>query len=299
MMPRAFLATARGATLALAAAALAAGLAARAAQPPAARADAPATADADALRFDMVKTGLFVIRGGGGNSLLRFSNTGLILVDGKAAGHYRPLMSQVHKLDKLADLPLRVLLLTGDNPARAGTTADFVKARVAVLAHESAFHSRAPASPDALPTSTFANDYTLRLGGVEARLVHVGPAFGDADTAVLFPDLKVLAVGDLYTAGAPVPDYAAGGSLAGWAAAVDQLLKLDFDVVVPADGPPVKRADLEAFGAKLHTLTTRAQALVHEGVPKAEMIAKLKTDDLGWRVDVSGDALDRFYAEMR
>jgi hypothetical protein len=51
------------------------------------------------LSADLVKTGLYVISGGGGNTLMRFSASGLILVDGKLPGNYRALMSQVRKLN--------------------------------------------------------------------------------------------------------------------------------------------------------------------------------------------------------
>jgi hypothetical protein len=61
----------------------------------------------------------------------------------------------------------------------------------------------------------------------------------------------VLAVGDLFTAGAAEPDLAAGGSLAGWAAALAGALELDFDVVVRGSGPLVGRAELQAFHQRL------------------------------------------------
>src|SRR5215471_20319548 len=60
-----------------------------------------------ALNAQLVKTGLYLIEGGGANSLLRFSANGLILVDGKLPGNYRALMSQVRKISKISDLPVR------------------------------------------------------------------------------------------------------------------------------------------------------------------------------------------------
>src|SRR5262245_39942320 len=60
----------------------------------------------------LVTTGLYLISGGGGNSLLRFSPGGLILVDGKLPGFHRPLMSQVRRISKISDLPVRILIIT-------------------------------------------------------------------------------------------------------------------------------------------------------------------------------------------
>jgi hypothetical protein len=108
----------------------------------------------------------------------------------------------------------------------------------------------------------------------------------------------VVAVGDLYTPGTPEPDYSAGGSLVGWGPVLAQILKLDFDVVVPSTGPMVTRADLEAFKTRIDTLVSRASGLVKSGVTKDQLMAQLKTDDLGWRFSFTGDQLDRFYAEL-
>ncbi|MBS0447512.1 MAG: hypothetical protein JSR59_16345 [Proteobacteria bacterium] len=58
------------------------------------------------MSTELVTTGLYLIRGGGANSLLRFSANGLLLVDAKAPGNYKALMSQVRKTSKLLDMPV-------------------------------------------------------------------------------------------------------------------------------------------------------------------------------------------------
>jgi len=75
---------------------------------------------------------------------------------------------------------------------------------------------------------------------------------------VLFRELRVVAVGDLFTAGTPEPDCAAGGSFAGWAAAIDHVMWSDFDVVVPSRGAPVGKRELATLKAKLQALAGRA-----------------------------------------
>jgi hypothetical protein len=64
------------------------------------------------LNIQLVKTGLFLISGGGANSLLRLSPQGEILVDGKRFGNYDALKSQVRKISRITDMPVRVVLLT-------------------------------------------------------------------------------------------------------------------------------------------------------------------------------------------
>src|SRR5208337_4579107 len=120
------------------------------------------------------------------------------------------------------------------------------------------------------------------------QLMHFGNAHTSGDTVVYFPNLKVVAVGDLF-APTPDPDFSAGGSLVGWGPVLAQILKLDFDVVVPSTGPTVTRAVLEAFKAKIENLVSRAAELVRKGVPKDQLMAQLKTDDLGWQFNFTGD----------
>jgi glyoxylase-like metal-dependent hydrolase (beta-lactamase superfamily II) len=255
----------------------------------------------ETLTADLVKTGLFLIAGGGGNTLLRFSASGLILVDGKLPGNYRALMSQVRRISKISDLPVRALILTDHHEEHAGNNREFSAAKVGIIAQQNVTRnlmaSKSPPGKDALPAVTYDHDYTVKLGGVEVRLMHFGSAHTNGDTVVYFPNLKVVAVGDLFAA-TPDPDFAAGGSLVNWGPVLAQILNLDFDVVVPSRGPTVTRADLEAFKGKIDTLVSRATELVRKGVPRSQLMAQLKTDDLGWRFAFAGERLDRFYAEL-
>ena len=256
------------------------------------------------LSADLVKTGLYVITGGGGNSLLRFSASGLILVDGKLPGTYRAQMSQVRKISKLSDLPVRVLIVTDHHESHAGNILQFAAAGVPLIAQQNTKPRLPAAASDTAvgkapaPTVAYDRDYKIRSGGVEVQLLHFGNACTNGDTVVYFSDLKVVAVGDLFTADAPAPDYSAGGSLVGWGAVIAQILKLDFEVVVPGKGPMATRAELEAFKAKIDSLVSRAGVLVKRGIAKDQLVAQLKADDLGWRLDFTGEQLDGFYAEL-
>jgi hypothetical protein len=82
-------------------------------------------------------------------------------------------------------------------------------------------------------------------------LLPVGPARATGEAVVHFPDLQVTAVGGLYEQGEPRLLLGEGGSLAGWAEALDQVLGLDLGLVVPAAGPPVGRAELLTLRARL------------------------------------------------
>jgi cyclase len=145
---------------------------------------------------------------------------------------------------------------------------------------------------------SYAGDYVLQMGGVQMKLIHFGNAYTDEDTVVYFPDLKVVAIGDLFTFGLPEPDYLAGGSLVAWGPVIARILELDFDVVVPGKGRVVTRRELEAFEARINTMVARARELVKNGVSRDLLATQLETDDLGWHWNLTGSELDGFYAEL-
>ena len=267
------------------------------------RGQKPAIPESDeTITTQLVKTGLYLISGGGANSLLRFSANGLILVDGKSTGNYRAFMSQVKRTSRISDLPIRYLVLTDHHADRSANNEQFVADGVRLVAQSNvARHLAAqkPGTTEAAPLSiAYDRERTIHLGGVEVQLLHFGTAHTDADSVVYFPNLRVVAVGDL-VAPTPQVDYAAGGSLLNWPTVLAEVLKLDFDVVVPSRGPSVGRAEVAAFQSKLDTLIARGRALVSGGVPRDQLLSRLKIDDLGWRFDdYTGTRLDALYAEL-
>jgi cyclase len=253
------------------------------------------------LTAHLVKTGLYMFSSGSGNSLLRLSANGMIVVDGQLPGDCEALQKQVRKISRISDQSIRVLITTDHHVERTGCNARFLSKGVQILAHENVkqnlMNYNPPGDKIAPPTKTYDRDLTVKLGGVEVQVMHFGNAHTSGDTVAYFPNLKVVAVGDLFAA-TPDPSFAEGGSLVGWGPVLAEILKLDFDVVVPGTGPTVTRADLAAFKTKIDTLVSRAAGLVKKGVSKDRLMAELKTDDLGWRFSFTGDRLDRFYDEL-
>src|SRR5262249_18287991 len=80
------------------------------------------------LNIQLLKTGLYLISGGGANSLLRLSANGEILVDGKHAQNYAALKSQVRTISRITDMPIRAVILTNHQEDHSGTNAKFLAA---------------------------------------------------------------------------------------------------------------------------------------------------------------------------
>ena len=74
------------------------------------------------------------------------------------------------------------------------------------------------------------------------------------------------------------------------------VLKLDFDAAIPGNGDVLTKADVQAYKTKFDTMIARARELVRKGVPKDQLLAQLKTDDLGFTPRVP--KVDAFVAEL-
>lgn len=86
-----------------------------------------------------------------------------------------------------------------------------------------------------LPALTFRDRLTLRIGGVRADLIHLGPAHTTGDTVVWLPEQRVLFTGDLVMSGAT--PFCLMGSVSGSLEAVRRLRELGPRTVVAGHGP--------------------------------------------------------------
>jgi cyclase len=252
--------------------------------------------------IQMVKPGLYVVPGGGSNSIVRVTPDGVILVDTKMPGeaNYTALMQQIRTV---TPLPVKTVIVTHHHADHTGNNDRFIAAGAEVIGHAVLASSLDTYQFDprpAKPTSTYdGRERVVRLGGAEVRVLHLGRAHTGGDSVVYFPDVKVVATSDAVTTGTtgPLADYAGGGSFVGFAPLLDGMLKLDFDTAIPGAGPVLTRADVQLFRTKIGTVIDRASALVKAGVAPNQLLMQLKTDDLGWAPRVP--MVDAFVAELK
>jgi cyclase len=250
--------------------------------------------------IQQVKPGLFVVAGAGATSIVRVTSDGVILVDGKLPGeeNYKALMDQIKSV---TDKPVKFMIVTHHHADHTGNNDRFIAAGAQVIGHEQLARNLDTYKFDPLPakpTKTYTKDYTVKLGGAQVRVLHLGSAHTGGDSVVYFPDVKVVATSDLVTVGAggPLIDYAGGGTAAGFLTALDAMLKLDFDTAVPGAGEVQTKADIGTFRTKFGAVIDRARELVKKGVPKEELLKQIKTDDIGWAPRIP--MVDAFYNEL-
>ncbi|HTC88564.1 MAG TPA: MBL fold metallo-hydrolase [Bryobacteraceae bacterium] len=251
--------------------------------------------------IQQVKPGLYMITGAGGNTTVRVTSQGLIVVDGKLPGqaNYDALMALIKGV---SDQPVKYLILTHHHADHTGNNQRFLDAGVQVVGHENLKKNLVTYQVDpkpAPPSVTYPGaEYAITLGGVKVELHHFGRAHTSGDTVVYFPDLKVVSVSDTVTTGktGPLIDYAGGGSATDWTNVLAGILSLDFDAAIPGNGDVLTKADVQAYKTKFDTVIARARELVRMGVPQDQLLAQIKTDDIGWTPRVP--KVDAFYAEL-
>ena len=161
-----------------------------------------------------VRDVLYHLWGGGANTMALIDeiNGGVVLVDTKRSGWGGSLRAAV---EQVTDLPVTTIITTTASPDYAGGSADFTGVPL-IIAHENtrANLERASGGDAAgLPTTTFADRYTLLEDLDRIELYHFGPAHTDGDIVVVFPEKQTAYLGALFPEKAiPAIDRANGGS---------------------------------------------------------------------------------------
>jgi cyclase len=256
-----------------------------------------------------IKPDLYVVTGAGGNSTVRVTKAGIILVDTKNLGDqfYNELVAQIKTV---SDQPVKEVIITHVHQDHSGNTGKFVQAGAHVTANEGEKAELAtytsPAGKPEAPSATYTSKTVIKLGGAQAQVFHFGRAHTGGDSIVYFPDLRVVCTGDVVVGVQPNFDYPNGGSLLEAQKVLAQIAKLKFDTLVPGHSAPnttaMTREEFDAYQKKVDTLAGRFQQLIKDGTPKNEILAKVKTDDLGWNVNTAQwqapGRLDPLYQEF-
>jgi glyoxylase-like metal-dependent hydrolase (beta-lactamase superfamily II) len=229
------------------------------------------------------KAGLYMVTGGGGVSTVRVTSEGIIVVDTKNLGeaNYNALMEQIRTVSQA---PVRFAVVTHVHQDHSGNTEHFVKAGAQVVAHENIKKNLETYNPaqgkPAVPNATYNTPYTIKLGGTQTIVQRFDNGHTSADSFVYFPDLRVVSTGDAFAGAALNCDYAQGGSILGWARALDALLKLDFDTVIAGhNNDPMTKADVQAAQARLAKISSTAIDLVRKGATQEQIVEQVTAAD--------------------
>src|SRR6266550_2195503 len=126
------------------------------------------------------------------------------------------------------------------------------------------------------PTTVFDDRLTLDLGGLEARLLYVGPAHTAGDVIVHLPAERIVFTGDvLFRLCTPIGWE---GTFERWIAALDRIVALDPAVVVPGHGPLCGVEGPREMQAYRRYVRAEAKRRFDAGLPALEAARRI---DLG------------------
>jgi len=244
-----------------------------------------------------VKDDLYVIEGDGGNVAIYLTNDGVILVDDKFERDYNDIMA---KVKSLTDKPVKYVLNTHHHPDHSGSNEKLL-ITAEVIAHRNARANMVAGKLPGLPRLAFADEAEVYLGGKQVLMYHYFRGHTNGDAVVYFPALHVLHTGDLFTVAPnfpPLIDYAGGGSAMEWTKTLDEVLKLDFDTVIPGHGPVSRKEDIVKYKSLIESMRNRVRSMNRQHKGKDE-IRKMLASDYQWQDLHMERGLEGLIAEMR
>jgi cyclase len=235
----------------------------------------------------------------GGNATIYLTGNGVILVDSKFERVHDDVKS---KIKSLTDQPVKYVILTHNHGDHSGGAAKFEAegAQVIISTRDRENLAKTP-NQSWLPAMTYSGNATLFLGGKEIDLRQMrGHTSGD--TVVYFPAERVVCAGDLVTL--PWDDiplivnYADGGNWTDWSRSIDELLKMDWDVLIPGHGPAIDKRQLTDLHNRMVGVIERFRTLLREGKNQQEITQTL-VKEFNWGSGPAAGVIQGMMVELR
>jgi glyoxylase-like metal-dependent hydrolase (beta-lactamase superfamily II) len=211
---------------------------------------------------------------------------------------------------------VKYAVVTHVHQDHAGNIERFEKAGVPVIANDGLNRNLQVGGPNgkgyesaqgkpAPANMPYTKDKKIKVGKAQAIVAHFAAGHTAGDSVVYFPDVKLVALGDEFTATGPNCDYPMGGSILGWSNSLAQVLKWDFDTAIPGHGnDPLTKADVATFQKRMDAIGKKAIELVQKGTPKDQLRQQIQMqlgEQMGnWQMTgvVNDMRLDLFYDEI-
>ncbi len=222
---------------------------------------APRTIDVEKL-----KDNLFVLKGGGGNTAVFITSNGVVVVDAKNPGWGQPILD---KIKELTNKPVTTLINTHTHGDHVSGNVEF-PATVDIIVQENTKTNMQKMIPNStaqdqtvpsqtifqanngrgLAKRTFKDKMTLFKGPDEIDLFYFGRGHTNGDAWVLFPALRVVHAGDIFSGkNVPLLDANNGGSAAAIAGSLQKAydsLK-NVDTIITGHSTQMTMADLKEY----------------------------------------------------
>ena len=233
-----------------------------------------------------------------GNITVLLTDEGVIMVDNKFAWDYDNIMEMI---SGLTNQPVKYVINTHFHADHSGGNERSQANGIVVVASENARLKMIEVNQPGLPDVTLDEHAFIHLGGKVVEVIRFGRSHTDGDVVVYFPEHRLLAAGDMFTYGDDVPqliDYSGGGSARAWTRTLDEVLRLDFETVVPGHGPVTNKSEMAEFKDSTLRLRLRTQEMVQNGNSREE-VADMLRNEFHWVDFILDASLDGLIVESR
>lgn len=240
---------------------------------------------ANVVEVQKLKDNLFVLTGGGGNTAVFITANGVVVVDAKNPGWGMPILN---KIKELTNKPVTTLINTHTHGDHVSGNVEF-PATVDIIVQENTKTNMQKMIPNStapdqtipkqtifqqnggrgLPKRTFKDKMTLFKGPDEVDLYYFGRGHTNGDAWVLFPALRVVHAGDIFSGkNLPLLDANNGGSAALIADSLEKgynALNKAADTIITGHSTQMTMADLKEYAAFNREFFTDARAAKKAG----------------------------------
>lgn len=218
---------------------------------------------------------VYMLQGAGGNISVLATDVGLLLVDDKFA----PLAKKIEAAMKgIEDKELKYIVNTHFHGDHTGGNQYFGH-KAPIFAHENVrtrLSDKAEEQAVSLPVVTYKDGVTIYLDNEEVQLTHLPKGHTDGDTIVYFKNANVVHTGDLFfEVGFPYVDLNSGGSVKGYLANVNYIIKNmpDDIVIIPGHGNLTDKKGLLDFAQMMEFSIEKVASALAKGMSEEQILS--------------------------
>jgi cyclase len=250
------------------------------------------TQAAKVVEVEKLKDNLYLLKGGGGNTAAFITAAGVVVVDTKDPGWGQPLLD---KIKEITGKPVITIINTHTHGDHVSGNVEF-PATVDVVTHENAKVSMAKMlAPSGFPPSTatqtifeanggrglpkrtFTDKMTIGSGNDQVDLLYFGRGHTGGDAWVVFPMLRVMHAGDIFSGkNVPILDAINGGSGVDMPDTLSKAADFakNIDTIITGHSTQMTVADLREYAAFNRDFLTAVQEAKKAGTSADDLAAK-------------------------
>ena len=242
------------------------------------------------VQVEKLKDNLFVLKGGGGNTAVFVMANGVTVVDTKNPGWGQPILD---KIKELTDKPVTTIVNTHTHGDHVSGNVEFEPTVDVVVQENTAANMKKMASPPGmgaatppaqtifqqnngkgLPKKTFKDSLKIGSGADEIDLRYFGRGHTNGDAWVIFPALRVMHAGDIFSGkNIPILDSNNGGSGVEIPKTLNKAADFakNIDTIITGHSTQMTVADLREYAAFNQEFLTAVEAAKKAGKTSDEI----------------------------